>query len=43
MMTSSLAEQITATAEHKMLFHFRRDDRIRSGEGGQLRDISLIN
>ena len=42
-MTSSLAEQIAATAEHKMLFHFRRDDQMRSGDGGQARDISLIN
>ena len=42
-MTSSLAEQIAATAEHKMLFHFRRDDQIRSGGHGQARDISLIN
>ena len=42
-MTRSLAEQIAATAEHKMLFHFRRDDRMRSGERGEMRDISLIN
>lgn len=43
MMTSSLAEQVAATAEHKMLFHFRRDDRMRSGDCGPARDISLIN
>lgn len=42
-MTSSLVEQISAAAEHKMLFHFRRDDRGRAGERGQGRDASLIN
>jgi len=42
-MTSSLEEQIKATAEHKMLFHFRRDDAWRSGERGPGRDISQIN
>jgi SAM-dependent methyltransferase len=40
MMTRSLAEQVAATAEHKMLFHFRRDDELRNDER---RDVSLIN